>query len=231
MRTTWGIAFRWACTAGLLAGIAFATPAAAQSRGDDAAAREYFNAGRVAFSQGDFESALIYMRHAYRTSGRAALLYNIGLAADRLGRDQEALEAYQQYLDETESPPRELEVRRRIEALRKSSAEEEAAARALTEAEVRDTRVKPDRKSRRRDAPPVPTALNIGTTEPRTEGVAFQTPKYSEPVDQPTTKKKKWPWIVAAAAVVVAGGVTAGVVLSQRSSQSSQPEGGFTVSW
>lgn len=211
--------------------MAFATPASAQSSADDAAAREYFNAGRVAFSQGDYESALIYLRHAYRTSGRAALLYNIGLAADRLGREQEALQAFEQYLDKTESPARELEVRRRIEALRRSIAEGDAAAVALTEAEPRDEQMEQDRKGRRRDAPPVPAALSIGTTEPPTGGVAFQMPKYGEPVDQPTTKKKKWPWIVAAAAVVVAGGVTAGVLVSQRSKQSQPTSGGFQVNW
>lgn len=104
---------------------------------DDAAAREYFKAGRAAFDQADYESALVYFRHAYRTSGRGALLYNIGVAADRLQRDQEELEAFEQYLEETEKPTRESEVRTRVEALRLSIAEKEATARALMEAKAR----------------------------------------------------------------------------------------------
>jgi len=59
----------------------------------------------------------------------------------------------------------------------------------------------------------------------------FQMPEYSGPVDEPTAKKKKWPWIVAASVVAVAGGVTAGILLSKGSSQSQPAAGGVTVSW
>jgi tetratricopeptide (TPR) repeat protein len=209
--------------------MALATPAAAQTATDDAAAREYFNAGRVAFKQADYESALVYFQHAYRTSGRNALLYNIGVAADRLHREQEALEAFELYLATTENPARESEVRARIEALRKSIAEREANSRALTDAALHYGQ---DRRARKRDTAPVPSAASLGTTDPRSGAVSFQMPKYADRVDQPTAKKKKkWPWIVAAAAVVVVGGVTAGVVVSQRSKQSQPSSGGFTVNW
>lgn len=232
MGAKWGIAFVWACTAGILAGTVCATPASADSTEDDAAAREYFEAGRVAFDQADYQSALTYFRHAYRTSNRGELLYNIAVAADRMQRDQEALEAFQQYLDRTEKPVRESEVRTRIEALRKSIAEKEATERALMEAKLRYEQIAQGKEGATPDPAPVPTSASIGTTEPRLDGVAFQMPKYAEPVDQPTTKKKKkWPWIVAAAAVVVAGGVTAGIVVSQRSSQSQPSSGGFAVNW
>lgn len=218
--------------AGFLVGMAFATAVSAQPVADDAAAREYFEAGRVAFDQADYESALTYFRHAYRTSGREQLLYNIGVAADRLQRDQEALEAFEQYLDRTEKPARGSEVRTRIEALRKSIAEKEATEQALMEAKLRYEQIAPRRRDATPDPAPVPTSASIGTTESPPGGVAFQMPKYTEPVDQPTTKKKKkWPWIVAAAAVVVAGGVTAGVVVSQRSNQSQPTSGGFAVNW
>ncbi len=237
MGESWGIGLRWACTAGFLVGMAFATPASAQPIADDAAAREYFNAGRAAFDQADYESALTYFRHAYRSSGRGALLYNIGVAADRLQREQEALEAFEQYLDRTEKPTREFEVRRRIEALRGSIAKKEATERALMEAKLRyeqvarEEQVARGRRGATRHVEPVPSPASIDTTASRPGGVAFQMPKYAEPVDRPTTKKKKWPWIVAAAAVVLVGGVTAGVVVSQRSKQSQPPSGGFAVNW
>jgi tetratricopeptide (TPR) repeat protein len=229
MGENWGIAFRWACAAGLLVGMAFSTPVSAQTIADDAAAKEYFEAGRVAFDQADYESALTYFRHAYRTSGRGALLYNIGVAADRLQRDREAVEAFEQYLETTEKPARESEVRTRIEALRESIAEREATERALIEAELRYRQIAEGNSRKIRD--PAPSA-SIGTTESRPGGDAFQMPQYTDPVDQPSTKKKKrWPWIVAAAAAVVLGGVTAGVVVSQRSKQSQPPSGGFAVNW
>jgi len=160
------------------------------------------------------------------------------VAADRLQRDQEALEAFEQYLDRTEKPTREFEVRRRIEALRDSIAEKEAAERALMEAKLRyeqvarEEQVARGRRGATRNAEPVPSPASIGTAESRPGGVAFQMPKYADPVDQPIAKKKKkWPWIVAAAAAVVVGGVTAGVVVSQRSKQSQPPSGGFAVNW
>ena len=218
-------------------GMAFAAPAFAQPIEDDAAAREYFKAGRAAFDQADYESALTYFRHAYRTSGRGALLYNIGVAADRLQRDQEALEAFEQYLHRTEKPTREFEVRRRIEALRRSIAEKEATERELLEAKLRyeqvaqEEQVTRGRRGETHNVELLPSHASIATAESRPGGVSFQMPKYTEPVDQPTTKRKKWPWIVAAAAVVVVGGVTAGVVVSQRSKQSQPPSGGFAVNW
>ena len=239
MGTNWGIAFRWACTAGLLVGIAFATPAAAQSSADDAAAREYFEAGRAAFNRADYESALTYFRHAYRASGRGSLQYNIGLVADRLRRDREALEAFERYLEEAETVTRETEVRRRIDTLKKSLAGKEAAERALLAAKLRAEEAASSGKRRGRrgsaaaneeelDLSPAPADL----PEPASRSaVTVQLPEYKTASDEPTAKKKKWPWIVAAVGVVVVGGVTAGVVLSQRSGQSSQPEGGFTVSW
>ncbi len=60
----------------------------------------------------------------------------------------------------------------------------------------------------------------------------FSMPKYKSRDDGSKAKKKKWPWIVAASAVVVAGGITAGVLLSQRSSDDSGAQaGGVTVNW
>ncbi|MCX7807199.1 MAG: tetratricopeptide repeat protein, partial [Deltaproteobacteria bacterium] len=66
----------------------------------DQEARALFQAGQVAFEDGRFEDALQYFRRSYELSGRPALLYNIGLAADRLRRDEEALSAFERYLAE-----------------------------------------------------------------------------------------------------------------------------------
>jgi tetratricopeptide (TPR) repeat protein len=137
MGETRGIATRWTCATALLLGMLCGVPALAQETADDAAAREYFERGREAFEQANYEGALIFFRHAYRLSGRPALQYNIGVAADRLQREQEALEAFQHYLEETEAPTREAEVRGRIEALEESIAEREATERALEEAAIR----------------------------------------------------------------------------------------------
>lgn len=109
---------------------------AAQASQDDAAARDYFERGRAAFERADYERALAMFRHAYRLSERPELQYNIGVAADRLQREEEALGAFESYLDNTVEPAREAEVRERISALRVSIAEREATERALVDATV-----------------------------------------------------------------------------------------------
>jgi tetratricopeptide (TPR) repeat protein len=124
------------CIAALWVGTLGGAQVAAQDTLDDAAAREYFERGRSAFERADYEAALVYFRHAYRLSRRGELQYNIGVAADRLQREEEALEAFQHYLEETKNPTREAEVRERIAALRRSIAEREATKRALEEAKV-----------------------------------------------------------------------------------------------
>lgn len=137
MEQSWGFALRWVCVAGMLLGFVSTAPAAAQPSSNDAAAREYFERGRSAFEEADYESALVYFRHAYELSKRDELQYNIGVAADRLQREEEALEAFDHYLEDAENPEREAEVRERVNALRQSIAEREATKRALTEAAIR----------------------------------------------------------------------------------------------
>ena len=170
MEDTWGIVSRWSCAAALLLGMLCAVPAVAQETPDDAAAREYFERGREAFEQANYEGALVFFRHAYRLSGRPALQYNIGVAADRLQREQEALEAFQHYLEETESPTREAEVRGRIEALQESIAEREATERALEEAAIRYQTVA--QKQSMSDGRRLPRSTIIGGTVLAVFGVA-----------------------------------------------------------
>jgi len=111
--------------------------ALSQVGSNDTAGREYFERGRDAFEEADYENALAYFRHAYELSGRAELQYNIGVAADRLQREEEALEAFRLYLAETKEPTRAAEVRQRIDALERSIAQREVTELALEEAALR----------------------------------------------------------------------------------------------
>lgn len=83
-------------------------------------ARAVFQAGRVAYGNGDFESALEYFRRALELSDRPALLFNVGMAATQLRRDREALEAFEAFLEAEPDAPNAAQVRARIEVLRRS---------------------------------------------------------------------------------------------------------------
>lgn len=81
-------------------------------------ARSLFEAGALAYNAGRYEEALQYFQRSYELSGRVALLYNIGTAAERVREDDLALRSYTEYLErmpEAENRPR---VEARIEFLR-----------------------------------------------------------------------------------------------------------------
>jgi len=137
MREARGIALRWIGSAVMVfSAWCSAVPASAQTTTDDAAARKHFEQGRAAFEETDWEQALLHFRDAYRLSHRPQLQYNIGVTADRLQRDEEALQAFESYLEAIENPPREQEVRERIATLRSAIDEKKAAERAIAEAAV-----------------------------------------------------------------------------------------------
>lgn len=83
----------------------------------DKQARIEFERGRGAFDEGDYRAAWGFFHNAYRLSGRAQLLYNIGQTADRLGRDNEALTAFRMYLERLPKAENKREVENRIRAL------------------------------------------------------------------------------------------------------------------
>jgi tetratricopeptide (TPR) repeat protein len=88
----------------------------------DQQARERFERGREAFEDGRFEDALHDFQRSYQLSGRAELLFNIGSASDRLRLNQEALDAFEGYLEARPEAPNRREVERRIVVLREAIA-------------------------------------------------------------------------------------------------------------
>ncbi len=83
-------------------------------------ARALFEAGRTAFDAGRFDSALESFQRAHALSGRAALLFNIGSAAERLRRDEMALEYYERYLRELPEAENREFVEARVRFLREA---------------------------------------------------------------------------------------------------------------
>lgn len=89
---------------------------AAPAHGDDAKA--LYDKAVIHFKQGDYEAAQESFKEAYNLSGRADLLYNLALCAERLGDLQRAIAYYQVYLDERPDAPDAERVRGRMEELR-----------------------------------------------------------------------------------------------------------------
>jgi tetratricopeptide (TPR) repeat protein len=103
----------------------------------DAEARGLFQAGTAALDDGRSQEAYDYFLRSHELSGRAALLYNMGIAADRSRMDAEALDAFERFLAAEPETERRAEVEGRIATLRATltrgsdgSAEDDSATSA-----------------------------------------------------------------------------------------------------
>lgn len=109
--------------------------------GRDEEAYMLFRAGTVAYENGRYEEALERFDEAYELSHRPELLYNVGLAHDRLRHDAEALAAFDAFLAQAPADaPRRPEVERRVEVLRQTLAEREALEARAREADAAEAR-------------------------------------------------------------------------------------------
>ena len=98
--------------------------AAPEPAAHDEEARALFAAGRAAFAEGRYDEALTRFVRAHELSGRPQLLYNIGVSADRLRRDEDALRAFRAYVEAVPEADNHAEIVARIAIL-----ERELAAR------------------------------------------------------------------------------------------------------
>jgi tetratricopeptide (TPR) repeat protein len=149
----------WVAAVLLLAGMGFGSIAEAQrSRASapapatrpenserDEKARQLFSAGVVAYSEGHYENALENYRLAFEMSDRPELLFNVGIAAERLRRDQEAFDAFTLYLERVPAAENRPFVEERLAVLR--HALDQAQAQAAEPAPVQsapDAALAPD---------------------------------------------------------------------------------------
>jgi tetratricopeptide (TPR) repeat protein len=98
-----------------------------------AAAKKAFTTGTRAYANGEFKTALTSFQRAYELTGSPDLLYNIATVSDRMRRDQQALEAYEGYLEARPKSADREHVESRIDVLRAAI---EARRRAELDAEI-----------------------------------------------------------------------------------------------
>ncbi|KPK14819.1 MAG: hypothetical protein AMJ62_11665 [Myxococcales bacterium SG8_38] len=96
-------------------------------------AKKAFADGSRAYEDGDFEAALTSFEKAYELTGSPDLLYNIATVSDRMRLDEDALRAYEGYLEARPDSADREHVESRIEVLRASI---EARKRAELDAEI-----------------------------------------------------------------------------------------------
>jgi len=85
---------------------------------DLTAARDHFKKGVERFSNGDPAGALGEFTLAYANSPNPAVLYNIAVSLEKLGRDESALAVYERYLATGLMGGRATEVQQRVADLR-----------------------------------------------------------------------------------------------------------------
>jgi len=92
-------------------------------------ARALFATAKAEYEAGQYDKALQHFQEAYLQSKRPQLLYNVGLAADRLRYNRTALEAFERYLKELPDAGNRVEVQNRVRALHEVVDREAAASK------------------------------------------------------------------------------------------------------
>ena len=213
-------------------------PPQAAPAGDDVdIAKAHFNTGQAYYEHGRFDDAAREFEEAYRLSGKAPLLYNVGKSYDGSNDFARALDAYQRFLAAAppDNPDRDF-VAKRVELLQtlvgKVTIDGAVAGSAVTldgktagtdaarRAARRQPRPPPARRSRTKATPRFEAAVDVpvgGTAD----GRGASRPRRSRWSPSPRASKhapvykKWWLWTAVGGAVVVAGVITAVVVTSE----------------
>ena len=168
----------------------------ASAQTPDVEARRLFEAGRRAYDDGRYAVALRQFERAYALSQRPALLYNVGVAADRLGRNDRALAAFEQYLREVpagEDDDQRAEAEARVTLLRENQSPQDVARPTAVP-------VVPSHASAARPVDdPVPASDGLGALP--------------------------WVFIVGGSVVAIGGGVLVGLSASDIDSVENAPPG------
>jgi len=171
-------------------------------------AKQYVDAGLAAQNAGDYDQAVALYEKAYEQVPHPLMFFNIGQAQRLAGRDEEALAAYQRYLDEDPSGAKAKEVKGfvaeiqpRVEKARAAAAE---ADRKATDAEAKRLEAEANAASAEQKR------LDAEAARQKAEADAAAKRQEPEPVAGPDGRgRRKLGLIVGAGGVVVAavGGV------------------------
>ncbi len=205
-------------------------------------AKAHFNTGQVNYEHGRFADAAREFEEAYRLSGKAPLLYNVGKSYDGGNDFARALDAYQRFLAAATPDNADLDfAKKRIELLLT------LVGKIAVAGAVEGSTLTLDDKSAGTTPLPAPLVVNPGRhkVELAHEGFATFRAAVDVPVGGTATVaakqvesfkvvtvagthdketplyKKWWLWTAVGGAVVVAGIITAVVVTSDNSNNAT----------
>jgi tetratricopeptide (TPR) repeat protein len=180
------------------------------------AAKSAFEQGREAFDAGRYDEAIERFERAYELSGRPELLFNVGLAADRLREDERALSAFERYLEQAVDPLHREQVEQRVAALRSARARAEQRERARARAAALNA---PTPKQTARAA-----AIEGSGTRERTRSTPNAAPHgATRDTGDGGGLLSEW-WFWTGAAVLVAGGAATAYLLTRPGDGPALPE-------
>ena len=223
----------------LVCATAGAQPAPPPAGDDVDIAKAHFNPGQVNYEHGRFEDAAREFEEAYRLSGKAPLLYNVGKSYDGGNDFARALDAYQRFLAAApaDNPDRDFS-QKRVELLLTLVGKiavdgaVDGSAVTLDDKSVGTTplpaalQVNPGRHKLEvahegfatfRAAVDVPVGGTATVAAKQIESVKVVTVAGTGPQKDTPIYKKWWLWTAVGGAVVVAGIITAVVVTSDGS--------------
>jgi hypothetical protein len=244
MRATSLVVLLWCAVAGAQPAPGPSSPsgqAAAPSETDVDIAKAHFNTGQAYYEHGRFADAAREFEEAYRLSGRAPLLYNMGKAYDGGNDFARALDAYQRFMSAAPAGSSDRGfVEKRIELL------QTLVGKIALDGATPGSAVTLDDKPAGTTPLPGPIMVNPGrhklalahegfatfrtAVDVPVGGTATVAARQTENVKVVTVKeqsdvpvyKKWWLWTAVGGAVAVAGVVTA-VVLTSGSSENGSP--------
>ncbi len=118
----------------MCAGLLVAAPAAAQSgKSADQRAVELFEKSVEAYRAGEFAKSVELLKQAYALKPAAVLIYNLARAYEGLGRLDEAVRAYEDYLAKEPKPQDRGAIEKKVATLKAQIAERERMKREQEE--------------------------------------------------------------------------------------------------
>jgi tetratricopeptide (TPR) repeat protein len=156
-------------------------------------AAEYYDDAARAYKEGRYEEAIDLLKRAYELSHKAPILQNLGRAYERLGRLEDALDAFKNYLGKDPFAADRATIETEINAIEKQIDQKRALAMAAEAAKAKaeaDQKAKADAEARAREE---------AARRQAAERLAEERRHHASPL----------PWIVAG--VGVAGGINSAI--------------------